>query len=81
LPVPWIEIQQLKQIVTGPRPHRLVRVAAEELSAYAKALFGRRPPIRPAGATRGQQSMTVKLSVNRRELSDQGYALRPLDSD
>ena len=79
--VPWIEIQQLKQIVTGTRPHRLVRVAAEELSAYVKALFGRRPPIRPAVATRGLQGMTVKLAVNRRELSDQGYALRPLDNN
>lgn len=64
-------------IITPARPARLVQRASEELARYARLLFGQSP--RVATRARKVAGITVTLSVNRTELSDQGYALTPID--
>lgn len=68
----------LDQIVTGPRPAPLVAYAARELAGYTHALTGRKP--RVAATARRTAGRTVLLDAGARNLSDQGYALRPIDT-
>jgi len=68
---------KIARIVLGPKPPRLVRLAAEELAAYTQQLFGHRPRlVQRAGKGGG---LTVKLGAGAKGLSDQGYALRPVN--
>ena len=68
---------KLARIVIGPKPPRLVRKAAEELAAYTQRLYQHRPRVvQRAGNGRG---LTVVLRAGAKGLSDQGYALRPVD--
>ncbi len=67
----------LDLIVTGVKPARLVRYAAEELAKYTKELFGRGP--RVAARKRKVPGVTVLLDAKVNGLSDQGYALRLID--
>ena len=68
---------KLTSIVTGSKRPKLVAQAACELADYAARLFGARPRVvmRP----RTTSGVTIVLGAKGRGLSDQGYALRPLD--
>lgn len=67
----------IDSIVTGTRPGSLVRFAADELHRYAELLFGAVPRIDPR--PRKQRGFTVTLSAREKNLSNQGYRLRPVD--
>ena len=74
----------IDHIVTGPKPARLVRYAAEELRRYAKQLFGKAPRL-VAAPPRAAAGIVITLDASapsiRPGLSDQGYVLRPVAAD
>ena len=72
---------KLDQIVTGPKPAKLVSYAAGELAKYAKTLFGVKPGIvvKPRKIVGHTITLGRKAPPITQRLSDQGYALRPVD--
>ena len=68
---------KMHQIVTGARPARLVRLAGRELARYAGELFQQAP--RLVTSRRPGTGLAVILDARAAGLSDQGYALGPID--
>ncbi len=68
---------KITKIVHEPRPARQVKRAAAELASYLHRLFGHSPTLASGSGRAG--GVVVHLKVDPRDLSDQGYVLRPID--
>ena len=77
-------MKTIDYIVTGPKPAKLVRYAAQELRRYAQRLFGHAPRL-VAGPPRDAAGIAITLDASAPRtpatLSEQGYVLRPVQAN